>query len=147
VAELTTDQKGAIAESAIVHAAIELGIGVYKPLHEGGRSDLVFEVGPRLLRVQCKWAPRQGEVVLVRCCSSRRAREGFRRRAYIASEVDVIAGYCPELDRCYVVPAARFEGRLQLVLRVGPSRNNQRRGINWADDFSFEAKLSALLGP
>jgi len=78
--KLTTDQKGAIAESAIVHAAIKLGIGVYKPLHEGGRSDLVFEVGLKLLRVQCKWTPRHGEVVVVRCCSNRRAREGFRRR-------------------------------------------------------------------
>jgi hypothetical protein len=27
---LTTDQKGAIAESAIVHAAIKLGVGVYR---------------------------------------------------------------------------------------------------------------------
>jgi hypothetical protein len=34
---LTTDQKGAIAESAIVHAAIKLGVGVYRPLVEGGR--------------------------------------------------------------------------------------------------------------
>jgi hypothetical protein len=29
---LSTDQKGAIAESAIVHAAIKLGIGVYRRL-------------------------------------------------------------------------------------------------------------------
>jgi hypothetical protein len=53
---LTTDQKGAIAESAIVHEAIKLGVDVYKPLSEGGRYDLIFDVGSALLRVQCKWA-------------------------------------------------------------------------------------------
>jgi hypothetical protein len=41
---LTTDQKGAIiGESAIAHAAIKLGIGVYKPLSDGERYDLIFE--------------------------------------------------------------------------------------------------------
>ncbi len=44
---LTTDQKGAIAESAIVHAAIKAGIDVYRPVREGGRYDLIFDVGPQ----------------------------------------------------------------------------------------------------
>ena len=38
---LSTDQKGAIAESEITAAAIRLGIDVYRPLQEGGRYDLV----------------------------------------------------------------------------------------------------------
>lgn len=143
---LTSDQKGAIAESAIVHAAIKLGVGVYKPLFEGGRFDLILE-GARLLRAQCKWAPLQGDVVVVRCYSNRRAREGLRKRCYTASEVDVIVAYCPELDRCFVLTPDRFDGHPQINLRVAPSRNNQRIGINWADDFDFEAKLEALLGP
>jgi hypothetical protein len=52
---LTTDQKGAIAELAIAHAALELGVGVSKPLGDQ-RYDLIFDFGPRLARVQCKWA-------------------------------------------------------------------------------------------
>ena len=27
------------------------------------------------------------------------------------------------------------------------NRNNQRSGINWAEDFAFEARLRTLLGP
>jgi hypothetical protein len=53
---LTSDQKGAVAETAIVHAAIKLGISVYTPVAEGGRYDMIFELGWRLVRVQCKWA-------------------------------------------------------------------------------------------
>jgi hypothetical protein len=35
--ELSTDQKGAIAESAIMFHATRLGIGVLKPIGEGER--------------------------------------------------------------------------------------------------------------
>jgi hypothetical protein len=34
---LTTNQKGAIAETAIAAAAVRLGIGVWRPLVDGGR--------------------------------------------------------------------------------------------------------------
>jgi PD-(D/E)XK endonuclease len=145
--ELTTDQKGAIAELAITAAAISADVGVYRPMFEGGRYDLIFDVGTRLLRVQCKWAPLHGETVLVRCCSSRRAREGLRRRRYSAGEVDAIAAYCPELDRSFFVPADRFDGHTQLTLRIVPCANNQRLGVNWADDFELDARLRALVGP
>ena len=63
---LSTDQKGAVAEIAIALAATKLGIDVYRPLHEGGRYDLILDVGGSLNRVQCKWAPRHGDVVIVR---------------------------------------------------------------------------------
>ena len=144
---LTTDQKGAVAELAIAHAAAELGVGVFKPLTDGERYDLIFEVGSSLLRIQCKWAPRHGDVVIVRCHSARRAREGLRRRSYTAAEVDAIAAYCPDVDGCFFVPAERFDGHLQVGLRLAPSRNNQRAGITWAEDFVFKARLEALLGP
>jgi hypothetical protein len=63
---MTPDQKGSIAETAIVHAAVKLGIGVLKPVSDGERYDLVFDLRPRLIRIQCKWAVRRGELVIVR---------------------------------------------------------------------------------
>jgi hypothetical protein len=58
-----------------------------------------------------------------------------------------VAAYCPEVDRCFLISADRFDGRLELTLRLAPSRNNQQAGINWAEDFDFEARLKGLLGP
>jgi len=144
---LTTDQKGAIAELAIARAAAELGVGVFKPLTDGKRYDLIFELGSKLYRVQCKYARFRRDVVVVRCYSSRRAREGLLKRPYCVEDADLIAAYCPELERCFLVPAHEFDGRTQIDLRVRASRNNQRLGINWADDFAFDARLTALLGP
>ena len=77
---LTTDQKGAIAEAAIAWEATKLGIEVYRPISEGGRFDMIFLLDDRLVRVQCKWAARHGDVVSIRCYSCRRAREGIRKR-------------------------------------------------------------------
>ena len=143
---LTTDQKGAIAELAIDIAA-ELGVGVFKPLTDGERYDLIFDFRPRLVRVQCKWAAVAGDVLIVRCRSCRRTRHGLLHRAYTADEVDAIAAYSPELQRGFYVPIGCLAGRSNLQLRLSPSRNNQRLGINWADEFTLEARLIDLLGP
>ena len=134
---MTSDQKGAIAESAVLHAAVKLGIGVSKPLSDGERYDLVFDLRPRLIRVQCKWATRRGQVVCVRCCSSRRGRERHLRRCYTSEEVDAIAAYCPDVERCYLLPASIIDGRAELSLRLGSTKNGQQLGIRWATEFEF----------
>ena len=105
---LTTDQKGAIAETAIAHEATKLGIEVYRPIAEGGRFDMIFLLGERLVRVQCKWAPLLGDVITVRTCSSRRAREGIRKRAYTPEEIDAYAAHCSALGRSYYLPIEVF---------------------------------------
>ncbi len=144
---LSTDQKGAIAELAIAKAAIALGIGVYRPLGDGERYDMIFDFGKHFDRVQCKWAPLHGHVVLVRSYSNRRTANGLRRRPYAPGEIDALAAYCPDLDRCFYLPADRIAGRLQLHLRTAPSRNNQACGVNWAADYAFEGLQSSRLGP
>jgi hypothetical protein len=144
---LTTGQKGAIAELAIAQRAIKLGIDVYRPLSDGSRSDLVFAAGSRLFRVQCKLARLRGDVVVVRLYSSRRAREGLRKQVYGPDDVDLVAAYCLELDRSFLLTSTQFCGRTQFDLRVASSRNNQRLGVNWAHEFPFEARLRSLVGP
>ena len=135
---LTSDQKGAIAESAIAFAAIKLHIGVLKPLSDGHRYDLVFDTGSRLLRVQCKWAVRRGDVIVVNCRSSRRGRDGFIHSVYSREEVDLVVGYCPDIERCYALPPEVFEGHSAISLRLSPTRNNQLIGVKWARDYEFE---------
>ena len=143
---MTTDQKGAIAELAIQLAAAKLGIEVYRPVAEGGRFDIILAPGDRLIRTQCKWATRYGDVVIVRCYSNRRARTGLVRRLYTPDEIDAFAAYCRELDRCFFIPIEAFPDATQIMLRLSPTRNNQRRGINWADDFDFAARLGQHQG-
>jgi PD-(D/E)XK endonuclease len=125
---------------AIAHAAVELGVGVSKPFGDE-RYDLIFDFRPDLVRVQCKWAVRHGDVIIVRCYRARRNANGLLRQYYSPDEVDAFAAYCPELRQCYFMPFARIPARGTLQLRLATPRNNQRLGVNWAADFEFAATL------
>jgi hypothetical protein len=45
---LTTTQKGAVAEAAIMKTAFEVGYDVYRPAIEGGRYASLYEFGAKL---------------------------------------------------------------------------------------------------
>jgi PD-(D/E)XK endonuclease len=122
-------------------AATKLVVDVYKPVAEGGRCDLIPGLDEKLLRVQCKWAALHKDVLIVRCYTFRRAREGWKNTTYSAIEVDVIAAYSMDLDRCFLIPIELVSERPTIQLRLAPTLNNQKRRINWADDFDFAATL------
>ena len=136
---LDPNDKGNIAEAAIAFHAARLRIPVLRPACEHTRYDLVLDMGSRLLRVQCKWAALEGEVVAVRAVTSRRGPNGFVRGHYSAEEVDALAAYCPDTDECYLVPIEAFDGRSQMCLRYGPPRNGQRASIHYAGEYRLGA--------
>ena len=143
---LTTNQKGAVAEAAVAYEAVKLGIGVYKPIADEP-CDFILEIGQQLLRVQCKWAVRHGDVIVIRTRRCRRGREGLIHRSYTADEIDVIAAYCEDTDKCYLLPHEMSVDRVAVQLRLEPTRNNQIRCIKWARDYELRATLIRLLGP
>jgi len=98
---LTTSQKGAIAEARITAAAIEAGIVVWRPVVEGCRYDLILDTGDRLLRTQCEWANRKGDVVLVAIRTCRHTPRGYVRGTYSAREIDGVAAWCRHTNECY----------------------------------------------
>ncbi len=81
--------------------------------------------------------------MLVRCYTNRRTRDGMLTRRYADGEIDAFAAYCLELNRCYFLPFHAFGGRRLVHLRLAPSRNNQKAGIHWANDWEFDATLGA----
>jgi hypothetical protein len=131
--------KGAIAETAITAEAVKLGFVVLRPIVEGRRYDIVIDTGPCLLRVQCKWAPRKGEVIAVNLQTHRCTPHGYVRSTYTAAEVDGIGVYCQELRRCFYLPIEKVAGRRCLHLRLQPAANNQELAINWAADYALGA--------
>src|ERR1700685_1016096 len=103
--DLSTSQKGAAAEAEIAAAAIRADLVVLRPLCDGGRYDLVIDIGEELLRVQCKWASRQGNVLTARCLTSRHTPTGYVRTSYSAEEIDAIAVYAPDHERGFLLAA------------------------------------------
>jgi prevent-host-death family protein len=138
----STNRKGNIAEAEIAAAAVRLGIDVLKPLVEHGRYDLAFDLGNQLLRVQCKWAPCKGDVVLVNLAGFRYTSQGYVRSTYSIDEIDAVAAYCGDLDRCYLLPASLVADMRAIHLRLSPPRNAQRAALNWADRYELSGAVA-----
>jgi hypothetical protein len=143
---LTTNQWGLVAETAIIHECARRAIGVARPLDDE-RYDLILDLRPSLYRVQCKLARRHGEVVGCRFYTSRRGRDGLINRRYRSGELDLFGIYCPELERCFLLPAEEFIDLRQAHLRLVRSKNNQEFGVRWARDYEFGATIDKLNGP
>ena len=117
-----------------------------RPAVEHGRYDLAFEIGERILRVQCKWGAVgcDGAVVKVSLQSNYITPAGYVRNSYTRDEIDLVAVYCGELDQCYLLPSSLACGRTSAFLRLTPPRNGQRACINLASDFEFDGAIAQL---
>lgn len=138
--ELNPSTKSAIAELEIAVAALELGIPVLRPVAEGGRYDLVFDLPDRgLQRVQCKWSNLEGDVVVAYTGTCRLTPRGYERTTYACDEVDAVAIWCSPLKRAYYLPIDLVAGKNVVHLRLAPARNNQRVGVTMAADHELGA--------
>jgi prevent-host-death family protein len=145
---LTTNQKGGIAETVIAAEATKLGISVLRPIVEHSRYDLAFEIGDRILRVQCKWGRVSDDrsVITVQLQGSWLSpTAGYVRSSYSENEIDLVAVYAAELDRCYLLPIALVAGRRAINLRLTPPKNGQRACLNLALDFELPGAVAQLV--
>jgi prevent-host-death family protein len=99
----------------------------------------VLGIRGRLLRVQCKWANRKGDVVSVNLATSRRSGDGHIRTTYTADEIDAIGAYCDELRSCFLIPIEIAAGKNVIHLRLTPARNGQRAALHWAEKYELGA--------
>lgn len=142
----STNLKGAIAEAEVAAAAVRLGVPVYAPVSEHGRSDLALEIAGRLWRVQCKWGRLGpgGDVIVIRVAGSRWSGGRHLHRTYDEHEIDLLGVYCDDLDQCYLLPVSMVAGKHYQHLRLSPPLNRQRACITLADDYAFEGAVAQL---
>ena len=111
---------------------------------EGSRYDLMLDLEPAVLRVQCKMARSLPGALLVALRTSRCTPRGYVATTYTAEEVDVIATYSPELRRAFLLPINEVEDRSAVHLRLEPTANNQAHGIKWASAYEFASMIQHL---
>ncbi len=136
--------KGSIAEAAIAAEAVKLGVVVLRPLVEGRRYDLMFDIDGMLLRVQCRWGNYKGAVIAAHIGTCRLTPRGYVRTTYATSEIDAIGIYCADLDKCYLVPVNDVAGQSYLHLRLTPAANNQELAIKYAATYELKGAIAQL---
>jgi hypothetical protein len=126
--------RGNAAEAAVLNGLVRLGFDCFVPFGSGHAYDLVVDVpGCGFLRIQCKRAwPLGGCLVF----NSRSTDHGRGPQSYLGL-ADLFGVYFPPTGGVYLVPidaVADFEGRL----RLEPARNNQRKGVRFAEEFEID---------
>jgi hypothetical protein len=110
---------GDITVAMLTAHFLKLGFAVLKPVTELSRYDLVIDRGNGFETVQCKTGRlKDGCVRFFSASSANNKRHSYK------GQVDLFGVYCPETDRCYLVPVDEA-GSAECYLRVEPAKNNQ----------------------
>lgn len=134
---------GNIAEAKVMAEFITLGLPVLIPFGDNERYDLVIEVNKRFYKVQVKTGnyKKNGSIIIPTCSSYKH--RGIGKRSYTKNQIDFIAVYCLEVDKCYLI--SNFEEcATGLTLRVKPTKNNQNTNIRWAKDYLLKPCVETL---
>ena len=132
---MTPSEIGARAEIAVAHALANLGKLVLAPLFAAHlRYDLAFEDAAGIHRVQVKSGRARNGVIQFASCSHTN-----NVQASYEGEADFFGVYCHELRSTYLIPVTDVPTNVA-HLRLVPSKNNQRKGIRWADDYRISGQ-------
>ncbi len=112
-ANVTSKQRGELAEMMFMVKAAKKGFATAKPYGDSRRYDFIVDTGRRLWRVQVKSSSRlcKGAYHV----SANRHSSG-RTMAYRASEIDVVIAYVVPEDSWFVIPVKAFAPRKSLRL-------------------------------
>jgi PD-(D/E)XK endonuclease len=136
---MDTITRGNAAEAAVVNALVHAAVHVFVPFGDGCPYDLLADTGDERIRIQVKCARVRKDCVVFNSCTT----DHGRGRANYCGRADAFAIYVPELARVYIVPVedcGNFQGRL----RLAPTRNNQRKGVRYAEDYAIERWAASL---
>ncbi len=123
-------------------ALIRNGYRLLIPYGDNARYDVVIENGDGVFsRVQVKTGRLERGMIEFNGYSSHSHRGGASTRVY-RGEVDFFGVYCPQVDRCFLVPAS--EVNTHGCLRIEPPRNGQMKKIRWAKNYTLGLETTGL---
>ncbi len=133
--KFTTNVKGQIAASKAELRALELGYIPSKPIFDA-RYDMILDDSKSLKKIQIKYADGK----LSYCTGSVMVKLGYEDRTghlytYSKNEIDALIVYIPKIDRLCYIPPRIFEGKVKIHIRYEKTKNNQKKGIIYAEEF------------
>lgn len=129
-----TKDKGDLALAKVHADLVERGGMVLLPLTEHAPFDLVAYMNGDFHRVQVKYRATSRGVLPVHFRSVWSDRHGVHAKPMPRHEVDVVAIYAPETNRCYYINPSDFGASVSL--RLTPPKNGQTMNVYLAEDFT-----------
>lgn len=139
---LSTKARGAQTELQCITYLHGLGYDISIPWGDNARYDFVLDVENKLYKIQCKTSSKQEEgVYKFQCRSTYINSQGNRTASYNSNEIDY---FCTFIEgKCYLVPLKETSKR-EKVMRFVKPKNNQTKGITFAQDYLAEVQIERL---
>ncbi|PIR26049.1 MAG: hypothetical protein COV41_02360 [Candidatus Brennerbacteria bacterium CG11_big_fil_rev_8_21_14_0_20_43_10] len=123
--------KGDTAELIVAAKFIADGFRVLFPYGENSRYDLVAEKNGKFFRVQVKYVTPKNGALEVNCRSS----NNWSVIHYSKEDFDIIGVFDPIHGKIYFIPS-KMVNNSTIRLRLEKSRNNQKKYVHYAEDYS-----------
>ena len=127
---------GDISQSMIMAALLRNGYRVLMPFGDNFRYDVVTEADGVFCRVQCKTGRISAGSVRFPVASSQYHRGG--KREDYRGQIDAFGVFCPDNNKCYLIPISDLPLTRQAHLRLTPARNSQVKGVRWAQEYELQ---------
>jgi len=129
-----TKDKGDKGTAQVIADLLLKGISVCLPLSEHLPFDLVgVKDNGDLLRISVKYRTAIKGKVMVPFINSYSDSKGVHSKKVNKNFIDILAIYCPDTNKVYYCNPKEF-GEV-ITLRIQPSKNNQKKGIFFADNY------------
>ncbi len=134
-----TSRMGEITESIILARLVQLGYECLIPWGHDHRYDIAIDDDGKLVRIQCKTARYLEELGCIEFNAAiTYARVGGKphiKKGY-KGEADYFGVYSPYTGKVYLVPVDDVPSSV-VSLRLHATKNNQQKGVRWAEDFEI----------
>lgn len=140
----TSKARGEKTEAIVLAELVKRDIAVLLPFGENHRYDFVIELDDYFSRLQCKTARHEGDTIVFSTKSTRPRGTGYSRADY-NDDINYFVANCRVNGRTYLVPI-ESASKGEMVLRVESPKNNQSKGINWAEEYRLDTVLRQIKG-
>ena len=143
---MNTKEIGNLTELQCITGLYALGCDVSIPFGNSQKYDLIIDYNNHLYKVQVKHAQDKytdGELTHFSFKTRWQGHNmtGYTQTSYTKKDIDYFATY--HQGKVYLIPVEECSGA-EKTIRYTPPKNNQRIGINFAEDYEAEEVLKKL---
>jgi hypothetical protein len=129
-------EKGDIGLAYAIARVTELGWSVCLSIKEHTKYDLIAEKNGVCKRIQVRYTTPHNGVMAVKLRSIWSDKNGVHSRLREEGDFDILAVFCPTTKSVFFIKDEEFENGTAISLRLEPSKNNQKKNVRMAEDFT-----------
>ena len=138
---MNTKQLGTIGELKAQYDFIKAGFDVSIPIGDYCAYDLIIVKDDKIFKIQVKSCEK---IINGKMKFDLTSRNYYIDKKYDTQDCDYFYFYCLENEQSYLYKNEKDNNSYAVYIRVEPTKNNQIKGINFAEDFNFNKVVNQL---